>query len=93
MNILYGMTCVIGIIFMLTFTFIGIWLFVVALQAFRQLKYQNYILHKIYKKLDSLSSMGFNDDCSEDFDLSELDFIDEEPPNYENVKAFDKKQK
>ena len=55
MSILYGATCVVGIIFMLTFMFVGIWLFIIALKAFQQLRYKNYILEKIYQTLDALA--------------------------------------
>ncbi|HEY5525209.1 MAG TPA: hypothetical protein VIK26_07735 [Clostridium sp.] len=55
MSILYDATCVVGIIFMLTFMFVGIWLFIIALKAFQQLRYKNYILEKIYQKLDILA--------------------------------------
>jgi len=55
MSILYGATCVVGIIFMLTFMFVGIWLFIIALKSFQQLRYKNYILEKIYQKLDILA--------------------------------------
>ena len=33
---------------MVLFMFIGIWLFIVALKAYHQLKYKNFILEKIY---------------------------------------------
>ena len=55
MSILYGATCIVGIIFMLTFMFVGIWLFIIALKSFQQLRYKNYILEKIYQKLDILA--------------------------------------
>ena len=54
MSILYGATCIVGIIFMLTFMFVGISLCVTSLKAFQQLRYKNYILEKIYQKLDIL---------------------------------------
>lgn len=54
MSILYGATCIVGIIFMLTFMFVGISLFITSLKAFQQLRYKNYILEKIYQKLDTL---------------------------------------
>lgn len=56
MVFLQGSTLIIAIIFMLTFLFIGIWLFIVALKAYKQLCYKNYILEKIYQKIsmDSL---------------------------------------
>ena len=53
MSFLYTTVSIVGIIFMTIFSFIGIWLFVVALKTFRQLKYRNYILEKIYQKLDN----------------------------------------
>jgi hypothetical protein len=54
MSILYGATCVVGIVFMLTFMFVGISLCVTSLKSFQQLRYKNYILEKIYQKLDIL---------------------------------------
>lgn len=90
MNILYGAACILGILFMLVFTFIGIWLFIVALKAFKQLKYKNYILEKIYQKLDKLTS----DKSLDNSDLKDtVDFFDlnkDEIPDYNNVKMFDK---
>lgn len=90
MNILYGAASIVGILFMLIFTFIGIWLFIVALKAFKQLKYKNYILEKIYQKLDKLTS----EKHSEISDLKDtVDFFDlnkENIPDYNNVKMFDK---
>lgn len=91
MSVLYGITCVMGIIFMSVFVFIGIWLFIVALKAFRQLKYKNFILEKIYQKLDSLSH---NNNHIENLDESSLDFFDLNEVNnldlkYDNVKNFD----
>lgn len=52
MSILLCATCIIAMIFMIVFTFIGIWLFIIALKAFNQVKYKNYILEKIYKRMD-----------------------------------------
>jgi len=54
MSVLYGATCIVGIIFMLTFMFVGIWLCITASKSFLQLRYKNYILEKIYQKLDTL---------------------------------------
>jgi len=54
MSILYAATCIVGIIFMLTFMFVGISLCVTSLKSFQQLRYKNYILEKIYQKLDTL---------------------------------------
>ena len=56
---------------MAVFMFISIWLFIVALKAFNQLKYKNYILEKINQNLSVLSNKedfsidNFNDNTSE----------------------------
>ena len=81
MSILYGATCIVGIIFMCVFIFIGIWLFIIALKSYRQLRYKNYILEKIYQKIDfnhnskndSIDFFNLNDnsDNDEDFDIKE----------------------
>lgn len=91
MNVLYAITCIVAILFMSVGMFIGIWLFIVALKAFRQLKYKNYILEKIYQKLDKLSENSTNDqslsDSSDFFDLSD---IPDDISSFDNIKSFDK---
>lgn len=77
MEFLTGSVCIIGIIFMLTFMFIGIWLFIVALKAYNQLRYKNYILEKISHHLDLL--------CKTNQDFSFDDFLTEE-----NAQNFNK---
>ena len=77
MEFLTGSVCIIGIIFMLTFMFIGIWLFIVALKAYNQLRYKNYILEKISHNLDLL--------CKTNQDFSFDDFLTEE-----NAQNFNK---
>lgn len=77
MEFLTGSVCIIGIIFMLTFMFIGIWLFIVALKAYNQLRYKNYILEKISHNLDLL--------CKTNQDFSFDDFLTEE-----NAQSFNK---
>ena len=77
MGFLTGSVCIIGIIFMLTFMFIGIWLFIVALKAYNQLRYKNYILEKISHNLDLL--------CKTNQDFSFDDFLTEE-----NAQNFNK---
>lgn len=80
---------IIGILFMLTFMFIGIWLFIIALKAYNQLRYKNYILEKMSQKLDTLhlnkeeySYEDFlNDETQGEFNISDLD----------NVKDFEKR--
>lgn len=90
MTFLVGLVSTIGILFMLTFMFIGIWLFIIALKAYNQLRYKNYILEKISQKLDALyinkSNYSYNDflneESSEDFNIYDL----------EKVKDFEKKE-
>ncbi|AIY84103.1 MAG: hypothetical protein KIB43_11135 [Clostridium baratii] len=79
MGFLTGSVCIIGIIFMLTFMFIGIWLFIVALKAYNQLRYKNYILEKISHNLDLL--------CKTNQDFSFDDFLTEE--NAQNFNRSD----
>ncbi|MDQ0150663.1 hypothetical protein ACFO6R_06980 [Eubacterium multiforme] len=89
MTFLVGAVSIIGILFMLTFMFIGIWLFIIALKAYNQLRYKNYILEKMNQKLDALyvnkgnySYDDFlNEENSEDFNIHDLD----------NVKDFEKR--
>ena len=91
-----GACAIVGIVFMCVFMFLGIWLFVAALKAFRQQRYNNYILEKIYQKLskisDSLSSDSNNNYSylmgEEDFDLKEKndEIID-------NITSFNKHEK
>lgn len=71
MSILYGATCIVGIFFMCVFIFIGIWLFIVALKSYRQLRYKNYILEKIYQKINFNSNS--EDILSDSIDFFNLD--------------------
>ena len=99
MSILFGASCVVAIIFMVTFMFIGIWLFITALKAYRQLKYKNYILEKIYQKLYFLSQNQSNYVTDDKADLITSDFMDffgvenEDSYNIDNIKDFDRKDK
>lgn len=91
MSILLGATCIVGILFMATFMFIGIWLFIIALKAFQQMKYKNYILEKIYEKLDSISinTSKFNNrsDTESDSSLAPLNLEEENNiSEFENLK-------
>lgn len=97
MSVLFGASCIVAIIFMVTFMFIGIWLFIIALKAFRQLKYKNYILEKIYQKLDSISQSYNSIPKDEKADVITRDFLDffdldneENSSNVENIKDFDR---
>jgi len=79
MSVLFGATCIIGIITMIIFMFIGIWLFIIALKSYNQLRYKNYILEKInqnlsilYEKNDfTIDNFNFDDDSIEDAEKNE----------------------
>lgn len=73
MEILYAATCIVGIVFMGLFMFIGIWLFIVALKAYHQLKYKNFILEKIYEKMNNDKNTVDNDALSDTFDFFDLE--------------------
>lgn len=89
MNFLVVSALVIGILFMLTFMFIGIWLFVIALKTYNKFCYNNYILEKISENLRNLNldreeysyEDFLNDNTQDEFDISELN----------NVKDFGKR--
>ena len=88
MNVLYGITCSIAILFMSVGIFIGIWLFIVALKAFRQLKYKNYILEKIFEKLDAISiNTSKSNNRSDTASDSSLDPLNLEEEN--NISEFE----
>lgn len=84
MSILFAATCIIGIICMIVFMFIGIWLFIVALKAFNQLRYKNYILEKINHNLTTLSK-------KDNFSVNDFDDISENNNEDEdlNISSFD----
>ena len=87
MSALYATTCIIGIICMAVFMFISIWLFIVALKAFNQLKYKNYILEKINQNLSVLSN-------KESFSIDNLDFDENTNETYNededvNISSFE----
>ncbi len=42
---------IIGIIFMVTFIFIGVWSFIILTKVYDQLKYKNYLIEKINHNL------------------------------------------
>lgn len=91
MNVLFTVTCIFAILFMSVGVFIGIWLFIVALKAFRQLKYKNYILEKIYQKLDILSRNSINEEpLSDSLDFFDLNDIPDDISSFNNIKNFDK---
>ena len=98
MKYFFGAFALVSIIFMCVFMFLGIWLFVVALKAFRHQRYHNYILEKIYQQLskisDILSSKENKNDYSyligeEDFNLADDRSTDE----IDNVTDFNRQEK
>ncbi len=46
---------IIGIIFMLTLIFVAVWGFILANQAYNQMRYQNYLLEKITQNIYMLT--------------------------------------
>ena len=78
MSILYGATCIVGIVFMSVFIFIGIWLFIIALKAYHQLKYKNFILEKIYQKININKNELNKSPLSDSFDFFDLEKEDSE---------------
>lgn len=84
MSILFGATCIIGILCMLVFMFIGIWLFIVALKAYNQFKYKNYILEKINQNLSKLTKNNNNNsNLDSNFFMNDFDIEDDEITNKE----------
>ncbi|MGL4572235.1 MAG: hypothetical protein ACRCVJ_14360 [Clostridium sp.] len=88
MAFLTGTVCIIGIIFMLTFMFIGIWLFIVALKAYNQLRYKNYILEKMSHNLDLLCKTTNSDFSFEEF-LTEENAQSFSKSELDNIKDFE----
>ena len=94
MSILFGATCILAILFMATFMFIGIWLFIVALKAFQQLRYKNYILEKMYQKLETIADNNVANLVTSDYnDFFDLDNDSPVESDLDNIKDFDKFEK
>lgn len=66
---------IVGILFMLTLMFIGIWSFIVFLKMYKNQRINNYLLDKINKSISSLNLNNTDEDVidSLDFDDSFLD--------------------
>lgn len=95
MTVLFGIVCVVAIIFMSVFMFIGVWLLIIALQAHKQLRYKNYILEKINDKLGSLnkaSNSVENNHIQEDTIVHDCNTCNPDL-NYNNISSFDKVDK
>ncbi len=52
---------IIAILFMVTLMFIGIWTFVIANKAYKQVKYKNYLLEKIANRLAIMTEAVYDD--------------------------------
>lgn len=63
---------VIAILFMLTMMFLGIWSFVIANKAYRQIKYKNYLLEKIAHNISLIRNKDKIFDSLYDMDDSSI---------------------
>ena len=59
---------IIGLIFMLVVIFLAIWAFVIANNAYSQLKYQNYLLEKLVQSIHTLANKSLNNDIKTNFE-------------------------
>ena len=67
---------IVGILFMLSFMFIGIWSFIIFLKIYKNQRVNNYLLDKINKSISSLNLSNDEsvlDSLDFDFDDSFLD--------------------
>ncbi len=67
---------IVGILFMLSFMFIGIWSFIIFLKMYKNQRVNNYLLDKINKSISSLNlnnNESVVDSLDFDFDDSFLD--------------------
>ncbi|SCK00927.1 Uncharacterised protein [uncultured Clostridium sp.] len=67
---------IVGILFMLSFMFIGIWSFIIFLKIYKNQRVNNYLLDKINKSISSLNlnnNESVIDSLDFDFDDSFLD--------------------
>ena len=67
---------IVGILFMLSFMFIGIWSFIIFLKMYKNQRINNYLLDKINKNISSLNLSNDEsvlDSLDFDFDDSFLD--------------------
>ena len=96
MDILTGAFLIVSIIFMCVLMFIGIWGFIVFLKTFRQTRYRNYILEKIFQKLsvisDTLSKENGKNDYSYLTGEEDIFEINEDNRNIDNIKDFGKEE-
>ena len=76
LQIIHMILYVVGILFMLSFMFIGIWSFIIFLKMYKNQRINNYLLDKINKSISSLNLSNDEsvlDSLDFDFDDSFLD--------------------
>lgn len=96
MNYLLGAFAIVSIVFMCLFMFLGIWLFVIALKAFRHQRYRNYILEKIYQNISKISDNLSNDKNDYSYLIGEEDFDildNKKNVSIDNIADFNKQEK
>lgn len=74
MNFLFSAFAIVAIIFMAVFIFLGIWIFVIILKSFRQQRYHNYILQKIYQEICKTKDKNKNSTQDYSYLIGEEDF-------------------
>ncbi|WP_297522432.1 hypothetical protein [uncultured Clostridium sp.] len=83
---------IIGVLFMLTLMFIGIWSFIIANKSYNQLKYKNYLLEKIASHLALLTEKSLSDNSPIKIENAnndeEIDSLKSEEEILENIKEL-----
>lgn len=96
MEFLTGAFLIVSILFMFIFMFIGIWSFIVLLRGFRQSRYRNYILEKIYQKISSISDSISETTSKNDYSYltgeEDIFEMNEDNKNLDNIKDFSKQE-
>lgn len=71
----------IGALFMITFSIIGIWSFILFNKYYKNKRIQNYILEKIYQSINQLTYKNSSLNESSDDDLLSIDNLFEDEEN------------
>ena len=71
----------IGALFMITFSIIGIWSFILFNKYYENKRIQNYILEKIYQSINQLTYKNSSLNESSDDDLLSIDNLFEDEEN------------
>ena len=72
---------IVGILFMLSFMFIGIWSFIIFLKIYKNQRVNNYLLDKINKSISSLNSNN-NESVVDSLDFDDS-FLDNNNSNFQ----------